>query len=292
MTLDTRIIRVTLSMPGGDVIIDQSLNVKVKVNKAALHIQNRASIDVVGLSKSLREQLLSQFTAWNKRLVDQGRASQKWINVKIQAGYKTSRGEQISTIFKGQVVLCEPTMPPPNVGVRITCFTRQIDKTAFVSEPAPHSTTFARYVEWAAGQMGFGANFVCETSYNDVVISNPARSISVVSGLLIDIQSIHRPNVAAFVDDDVLIVKDRNKIINPAEVADIKRFIGIPTWTEWGAEFRCMFDGYIKLAQAVEVTSELNPSLNGRYVVTMLEYELTSRDIPFYVKVNGSPPAQ
>jgi len=250
MTLDTRILRVILSMPGGDVTLDQSINLKIKISKAALAIQSRAAIDVTGMSKSLREQLLSQFTAWNKRLVDSGRASQKWINVKIQAGYKTTRGELVSTVFKGQVVLCEPTAAPPNVGVRITCFTRQIDKTAFVSEPAPASTTFYRYVEYAAKQMGFGANFVCETSFNDVVISNPARSILVVSALLIDIQSMYRPNVAAFVDDDVLIVKDRNRIINPSEVANVTKFIGIPTWNEWGIEFRCMFDGYIKLAQA------------------------------------------
>lgn len=297
MALNNRILTVTLHMPGGDVMLDQSINMKVRIHKAALAIQNRATIDIIGLTGSLREQLLSQFTAFNQRKVVAGQIPQNWINVEIQAGFDrpksqtTDAASQPSTIFKGQVVICELTSSPPNIGVRLTCFTRQIDRSSYVSAPAPDQTTFYEYVSWAAGQMGFGNNFVCETSYNDVVINNPARSILVLSALLIDIQDMYKPDVAAFVDDDLLIVKDRNKILNPEQAAQISEFVGVPTWTEWGVSFTCLFDQSVKLAQAATLNSKMNPSLNNSYVILELEYDLTTRDTPFYVKANASPPA-
>jgi len=292
MAMKARRLRVTLSLPYGDVVLTEELKMNIRVFKAALAIQNRASIDVVGLSQKLREQLLSQFTAWNKRLVETGQKKQEWVNVKIEAGYADEQfNETISTVFVGQVVLVQPTSPPPNIGVRITCYSRQIDKTAFVSAPAPAQTTFFGYVKWAAEQMGFGSNFVCDTSYNNVIIQNPARSILTNAALLVDIQNIYRPDVAAFIDDELLIVKDRNKIINLGDSANLTEFVGVPCWTEWGVEGTVMYDGAVKMAQAATFTSLMNPSVNGIYVTTELEYDLSSRDRPFYVRVSGSPPA-
>jgi hypothetical protein len=291
MALKERVLKVTLSMPGGDIVLDAELKLNVRIRKAALAIQSRATVDIVGLSKTLREQLLSQFTAWNRRQVATGQTAQNYIDVKIEAGYITNGIDNSSIVFTGQVVLAELTSPPPNIGIRITCFTRQIDKTSFISSPAPSQTTFFKYVEWAAGQMGFGTSFICETSYNDVTIYNAARSILTSSALLLDIQNMYRPDVAAFVDDDVLIVKDRNKIINPGDIAEINEFIGIPCWTEWGVEFTAMFTGSVRLAQGAKLTSIMNPSLSGVYVITEIDYDLTSRDRAFYVKASGSPPA-
>lgn len=298
MALRNRVLTVILSLPDRTVTLEQDLNLKIKINKAALAIQNRATIDIIGLTGSLREQLLSQFTAWNQRQVESGQAEQKWVGVEVKAGWSTpskhdvgSNVEQPSTVFKGQVVICELTSTPPNIGVRLTCFTRQIDRTKFVTAPAPDGTTFKAYVTWAAEQMGFGTNFICDTSNNEAIISNPARSIFVASALLIDIQNMYRPDVAAFVDDDLLIVKDRNKILNPSESVQLDEFIGVPTWTEWGVTFTVLFNQGIRLAQGATLTSLMNPSLNGTYVVMEIEYDLTSRDGPFYVKASASPPA-
>ncbi len=298
MALRNRVLIVKLDLPDSTVTLEQDINIKVKIQKAALAIQNRATVDIIGLTGSLREQLLSQFTAFNQRQVEAGQLEQKWVGIEIKAGwsspskYETGTAiEQPSTVFKGQVVICELTSAPPNIGVRLTCFTRQIDRTKFVTSPAPDGTTFKAYVAWAADQMGFGTNFVCETANNETIISNPARSIFVASALLIDIQNMYRPDVAAFVDDDLLIVKDRNKILNPSESVKISEFIGVPTWTEWGVNFVCLFNQGVRLAQGATLESVMNVSLNGTYVVMEIEYDLTSRDGPFYVKANASPPA-
>jgi len=280
-------------MPEGDkVVLDQSLNMRIKINKAAMMLQNRASIDVSGLTTQLRETLLSQFSIWNKRLIDTGVVDRKvWIDVMIEAGWFVDGNDQSSVVFIGQVVSTEPTSPPPDIGIRINCYSRQIDKTTFVTSMAPSSITFSDYVAWAAGQMGLGTNFICDTSYNDVILSNPSRSSFVRSALLIDIQNQYRPDVAAFIDDNLLIVKDVNKLINPKAIPKLTELIGIPSWTEWGVEFVVLMNGAVKLANGVDIKSKMNPSMNGQYVVMTLEYDLCSRDKPFYVKGGASPPA-
>lgn len=292
MSLKTRVLRATFTMESGDVVLDQGLQLRVRVNKKALAIQNRATIEVVGLTTQFRETLLSKFTAWNLRALNMAAIAESLVQVKIEAGYVVDGTEQSSVIFKGQVALCEPTSGPPNIGVRITCFSRQVDKSNFISSNAPSSTTFYQYVQWAGKQMGFSdENIICDTSYNGVTVGNPARSMLAHQSLLIDIQDMYKPNVAAFIDDDQLIVKDRNKIINTNAITDVKSFVGIPSWTEWGVDFTTMFLIAVRVASGVNLTSTMNPSLNGQYVVMEIDYSLTSRDRDFYMKISANPPS-
>lgn len=279
-------------MPTGDVELTEQLNLKVRVSKAALNIQNKATIEVAGLSTELRAQLLTQFTAWNKRLVSEIIIqNQPYVNVTISAGYLENGIISLSTVFVGQVVLCEPASPPPDIVVKITCFTRQVDKTSFITSLPPTKMRFYDFVAWAANEMGFGTNFRCDTSYNDREITNPSGSFYTRGSLLINIQDMYRPDVVAFVDDEVLIVKDRDKVLNPDQVPKLYEFVGIPSWNEWGIEAQVLYDPNIRLANAIEVFSVMNPSMIGQYVVTSLDYDLASRDVPFYVKATGSPPA-
>ncbi len=286
-----RLIRISITIEGQTFKLTEELGLRVKVNKAALSIQNRATVEVTGLTTEMREGLLSQFTAWNKRLVDSAQIQGKYARITIEAGYASQGKEDLSIIFLGDVVLVDPVSGPPDIGVRITAFSRQIDKTRWISNVAPAKMTFYNLVAWAAEQMGFGTNFVCETSYNDKEIENPARSMHIVGSLVIYIQDLYKPDVAAFIDDDVLIVKDRNKIVSRASLVPVNKLVGAPSWNEWGMEFVTMFDPAIRLAGGIALTSKMNPGINGNYVLTSLEYDLTSRERAFYVKGAGSPPA-
>lgn len=298
MALSNRVLKVTISLPGGDVVLDQGLQLDISVYKAALAIQSRATVTAMGLSTTLRQQLLSQFTAWNKRKVETGGADPNWIGIKVEAGYAVESpnggvNNQTAVVFVGQIVLVDPVSGPPNIGVRITCYTRQVDKTKFVTVPSPEAPTFQQYVVWAAGQMGFGdkLTFDCSPDIANRIIQNPSRSTYVASALLIDIQNTFRPDVAAFVDNDQLIVKDRNRIINVGAISNVTEFIGTPVWTEWGVTWTTLMDPTVALAQAAKLTSIMNPGVNGTYVITELEYQLSSRSNPFYVKASGAPPA-
>jgi hypothetical protein len=305
MPLNNRVLTVAIGLPSGTVTLTQSLTLRVKIRKAALQVQNSATIEIMGMTTSLRLQLLSQFTAWRARQVASGQTPQSFIPVTIAAGYQStasssnntngstsnSNTSQSATIFVGYITLVEPSSPPPNIGVRIQAFTRQIDKTQFLTQAAPTSATFKQLVAFAAKQMGLANNYYCNTSIDNKVFYNGFRTIYTVGGLLIGIQELQYTNVAAFIDDDRLIVKDRNAILNSSAVVPLDEFIGTPLWNEWGVEWSTLMNTNIKLASAAALTSSMNPGVNGTYVITELEYDLSSRDGPFYVKAMGSPPA-
>lgn len=279
-------------MPSGDVVLDQSIFLHVRIQKDVLAIQNRATVDVIGLTSSLRSFLLSNFSAFQNRQVQQGATPQTYIPVKIEAGWQTSDGTiNTSVVFLGDVVLCEPGSGPPDIATRITCYTHQIDKTSYTSEIPPSSSTFKEYVAWAARQMGFGNNFTCETSIDNITLENQSSSTVLIGALIWDIQDVNKPNVAAFIDDDRLVVKDANKILDPTNNAKIDQFIGTPSWQEWGMSFTTLFDPNVLLAHGVDLTSIMNPTLNRSYVITALDYDLASREPPFYVTGRGAPPA-
>ncbi|KWE57500.1 hypothetical protein [Burkholderia sp. MSMB2157WGS] len=290
MALGSRILKVTFSLQNGDVVLDETIEMRVRIRKLALAIQSKCSIDVMNLSGTLRETLLSQFTQWRYRNVVAGLADPNYVNVKVEAGYRSVDRDLATTIFEGQVVTATPISGPPTIGIRLDCFSRQIDKTAFVTEPAPASGTFKSYVEWAGRQMGVEQT-ICDTSYNNKVLNNQFATANTVSSLIIQIQDAFKPAVVAFVDNNKLIVRDLNKAINLSKIANVTEFIGTPMWNDWGVEFNCLMNTEISLVNAASITSKLNPSLRGTYVVSGIEYDLTSRDTPFYMKVSGLPPA-
>ena len=148
-------------------------------------------------------------------------------------------------------------------------------------------------VAFAAKQMQFGDRFECDTSHNDDVIPNAMRGIAVISALLIEIQGYYSSDVVAFIDDDFLYVKDRDKLVNPDDKVIVTEFIGTPIWQEWGVQFKTLFDPNLRLAHAASLVSKMNPTVNDiDYLIYTLQYELASRDTPFYAQCLGSPPSR
>ncbi|MBC8640174.1 hypothetical protein IAG25_25415 [Caballeronia sp. EK] len=282
---------------GTNVILNETFDLRVRVTKACLALQSQAIIEVTNLPAAFRQQLMSQFSAWNQnqRLVNG--VQQPYIDVYIAAGYEwvDDNGQtqnNLGQIFHGQVAMCDQVGVPPNLAVRIVCYTKQVNKTRFVVTDPPYQQSFRQFVLWAGNEMGFdNEHIICDTSQDNQIITNMFRSRSSVASLLPRIQDQYNPNVAAFIDDDFLYVKDLTKIINKDDVITLNEFIGPPNWTEWGVEGTVFVDPAIRLAVAAKFESILNPSMNGVFIVLQLQYWLASRRGPFYVTVNGSPPA-
>lgn len=307
MPLGKRNLTVTLAMPSGNVVLDASLDMKVKIAVSALAVQSMCEITVTNLSVQLRSSLLSQFTAWNKRNIESGKVpqvvpsgqtptlgtQQSYVNVAVTAGYENpGQPSNAVQIFAGQVVLAKPFGELPNMGFKITCFTQQLSKVTWTTQVPPGQMTFKAYVAWVAGQ--YGVPFVCETSYDDRLITNPGASIHTVGDLLVDLQSYYRPNVAAYFDSraNMIIVKDVNAVITSANTVTIDEFINMPLWDEWGVTFVVLFNPQIVLAGQALLKSVMNPDLNGvGWVINQIDYYLTTRDNPFDMRVHGLPPA-
>src|ERR1700688_1736519 len=127
MSLSSRIITAYIKLnSGATVTLDDTLNIRVRIHKASLEIQNRAIVEVYGLTKTLREQLLSQFSMWNRQKLIAGNPNyQLFAPITIYAGYETQSAQgltsNVATVFVGQVAYVDIISGPPNVGIRLTC---------------------------------------------------------------------------------------------------------------------------------------------------------------------------
>jgi hypothetical protein len=275
---------------GQTVTLDENLMLSIRIKKAALALRNKATINVGGLTQQLREQLLTNFTAYSQRQRTMGELADSYIPVTIQAGYSIGGVATLTQVYKGQIVSCGLVSPPPNVILQIVCYTQQQDTVNFITTQAPSGITYAAYAAWAANQMGL--SLYIDTAYANTIIYNPGRTCFTVSALLLDLQRYDRITIAAYIDDDQLIVKDKNKIINPANILTISEFLGMPTWNEWGINFTVLFNNAIKLAGGVNLMSILNPSINNtNFVIIELDYNLESRDKQFSITANVCPSA-
>lgn len=291
MPLGTRHLKVILKMPGGDVVLDQTLDLRVQIRKKALDAQSTCMIEITNLNTNLREFLLSQFTAFNKRQVKSNTAGSNnpYVNVEIEAGYVEGNLSRTGVIFFGQVVMVNPTSYPPNLTLRIECYTRQLDKLKWMSDVPPEDVTFLEYVQWVGRQLDL--NVICDTKMNNSRNWNSSSSTQVLSQLVIDIQNAYRPDIAAYVEDNFLIVRDIDKVVSSANRVNVTEFVGTPVWNEWGVEFMTLFDPRLTLTSAVSLNSLMNPKLNQDFVIFSVDHDLSARDNPFYTKVYGIPPA-
>lgn len=241
----------------------------------------------------MREDLLSTFTAWNKRRVETtpivARGQNPYVNVTVEAGYSSAGSIATSKVFVGQVVEVKPGRMPPDLSVQIECFTRQLDKTTRRTNPPPENSTFREYAQWVADQTN--SPLICETSFNDSRNWNHSSATQWVYNLIIDLQDMYKPDIVAFYENGTLIVRDKDKVVSIADKVTVSEFIGTPMYTEYGMQFKALFDPRITLVSAVKLNSKMNPSLNGDYVLQTVEYELASREANFYVTGFGSPPS-
>jgi len=317
---DQRILQVAFALPNsgspsgttfdpfdvrsGNVILDQNFNMAVHIKKNSLAYQNTAEITVTNLPQHLRQQLLTNFNQYRYAQFNEQGLKQPMAQVWIKAGYIRSNSGATSSgygsfspqntaaiIYQGDVTMTDLISGPPNITVRIVAQTHFKDMATYLQAIPSNSTTFKQFVIWAGNMMGFDNNHIfCSTSHDSDLIQNPARSIVAVGQLLRFIQDYYHPDIAAYVDDEYMYVRDMNKIINPGEISQIDNFIGVPSWTAWGVRGTVLLDPSIRVGGGAQFTSILNPSMNGLFVVMSLEYHLTSRETPFYVSVEGLPP--
>lgn len=281
---------------------ERYLKMNVKTDKSITQFQNTAEITVAGISAADRTRLLSGFSALNKR--KRSSTSEQTIKdlfpyaqVTITAAYTTEAltGEatvpaEESIVFKGDVVLADLVNVPPNLEVKITAFTRQVDKTKWGLLSPEGQMTYTQCIQWVAKTLGL--TYQINTVHANDIIKNFARDVYTYDSLLMALAKSFDCDVVAYIDDDMLIVKDQKNMIDTNDIPDIDMFVGVPTWFEWGVIFKTFYNPRVKVGGGVNIKSSINQFLNGEYVVGKIVHELSTRDEPFYITVSAYPAAQ
>lgn len=266
MSVDLRRLRVGIQI-GDKINYYEGLRIYAKGKKFANPLQNECEITLSGLRQEVRDHLLTDTSPYNKNKV-----ARKLI---LEVG-RDSIG--LFTIFVGDIVSAEPSSPP-DVDVHIkakTMSSQTLNIVASSTGPMEKLSVIARLV---ANDLAIPLNFqATDKNIANYSFTGPAlrqvRKLQDMGG------------VRAFIDDDVLIVKDYDKTVKDRKLVLNKKsgMVGIPKATENGVEVSYLITGQSALGGKLELQSEINKSLNGDYNINQLEFEVSSHDDPFFYK--------
>lgn len=238
----------------------EGLRVKATGAKSTDPTQNECSVTLSGLSAAVRDSLISATTTATRKLI-------------VEAG-RVSTGT--SRIFVGDIYAGEPSSPP-DVDVLLKAKTGNAlaDKVTVQGGAAlqPLSTIASR----VATDMGVALDFQA----TDKNIANYAYAGAAIKQVL---RMQDMGGVQAFIDDNTLVVKNLGAPLSGRVriVSMDTGMVGIPKRTEDGIEVTYLVDGPSDLGGTLELQSVFNSSLNGRYTINQLKFDINTHEDAFY----------
>lgn len=268
--VDRRVIRVGIEIAGRINWYD-GLRVKASGTKYANPLQNDCSLTISGLSMAVRDRLLTDTSPYNpsptprRLIIDAGRES-----------YGTFR------LFIGDITSAEPG-PPPDVDLVIKAKTENAQAMNVAAVSFGASARVSNIAQQVAKEIGVGLLFeAADKNVANWSFTGPAlklvRRLEEMGG------------VRAFIDDDLLIVKDAGSVIRGAvRVLNLDSgLVGIPKATEKGLDVTFLIDRETKLGGMLRLDSRMNKALNGDYSIDQLKFDVASHEDSFFYQAQCS----
>lgn len=271
--LDPRVIRVTISVNGKNTTLDTRTAVSFCVTKTNNPLMNEAEIRIANLPHNIRDHLLTKLTPFAK-LARKG-------TVMLEVG-RVSTG--LTKLFQGSIVSAMIGQPP-DIVVALKCKTGYYFNGTLCAVSHPACTSLQSICRQSADSMGLSMSFEATdkqiANYNHTgPMGAHVRKIAESGG------------VTAFIDDNELVVTNKGeprKLHNLVVNADTG-MIGVPSFTECGLQCKMLLDTKLRIGGKIEVTSKVNPAVNGTYTAFKIQYEGANRDTPWYMTVSTMPP--
>ena len=268
--IDPRILRVGLEVSGSIRWYESPLAIRVRGSKLANDAQNQCDIAIGNLSRDVRNYLLTETSPFN--------ANRTPKKVYVEAGRQRAG---LSRVFVGEVTAASPTSPP-EIWLEMKAQTGAFEKGNLVARNGRAKDKLSTLAEGVAKDL----NCTLVFQASDKLISNYSFS----GANLKQINALAAAGmVDAYQDDETLVVKDRGKpLSNRVKIirADTG-MVGVPECTERGVKVTILFDADTFLGGEIELTSELNPALDGNYTIYKLDFELSSREEAFYYHIEA-----
>lgn len=261
--LDPRLVQVTIEVNGSINTYDD-IYIKATGTKYANALQNEALITLTNLDKVVQDYILTETSPFNPNRTP-----------KVARLYAGRKSYGTTLIFSGNIV-SSTVSQPPDVTVTLKCLTGNYTKGTVLARNKPG---VASLQEIAAG-IAQDTNTILNFQATNKNISNYN-----FSGAALDqVALLASAGVTAFVDDNILVVKDMGIPItgNSRDLNAGNGMIGIPEITEQGIKVKYLVDNVSKLGGQLNITSDVYPAVNGSYVIYKLGFEISNRDTPFY----------
>jgi hypothetical protein len=268
MELDPRLLEVTIQV-GNDFKTYSNLYIQASGTKYANSLQNECEVQIWNLDRNTQNQIITEANPSNLNRVPK-------ILI-IRAGRK-SYG--VTQIYSGNIVTAIPGSPP-DISLNLKCQSGLFLNGQISSVSLPQ-TNFKQICQNVATGLNSALNFQA----NDKTISN--YNFSGAIGKQVDLLG-KLGDADAFVDDDVLVIKNRNQPL-PGRVKLVSIGTGMldkPELTVFGIKVKYLLDNQTQLGGVIQVRSITNPTANGDYTIYKLSFSVANRDTPFYYIAEG-----
>lgn len=267
--LDERIVRVGIEIDG---VINtyEGLAISATGTRYANANQNECEVKIVNLNTQNRNLILTETSPFNLNKTPK--------KLFLYAGRK-SWGTTL--VFQGNVVTAVPSQPP-DIALTLKCLSENFEKGKVVARSYGANTNLSEISAGVANDL----NATLDFQATDKQISNYTFS----GGALNQVGKLGTSgDIDAYLDNGILVVKDAQVPLSGVLtiVNSSTGMIGQPEITERGIKVKFLIDGQTTVGGAVQVKSKINPAANGTYVIYKLNFEISSRDIPFYWVAEG-----
>lgn len=262
--IDERIVRISIEVDG-EMRTYEGLDLYARGSKKANATQNTCDIRITNVTKAAKNFILTETSLFN--------ANRKPKRVIVEAG-RVSTG--VSRLFFGEVTSATPSQPP-DVALDIKAQTGTFSKGQIVAKSGLPMQGLRSLAQEVAGVLGLSLDFQAQ----DKQIARFAFTGAALR--LVDALAT-AGGVDVFVDDETLIVKTRAAPLagRVRKLDPTSGLIGTPEVTERGVKVKMLLDANTVIGGAIDLTSPLNPAVNGSYTIFGLDFEVASRALPFY----------
>lgn len=268
--VDLRLVSVVIEVNGQLTRYSQPLNISATGTRYGNANQNEAEIKISNLKQQTRDFILTETSPFNPNKTPK--------KIYLYAG-RQSTGE--SLIFFGNVVRAAQSQPS-DITLSLKCLSENYEKGNVIANTFPYNSQLSEISQKVATDIGASLNFQA----TEKTIAN----FNFSGGALDQVRKLaEMGEIDAYVDNGVLVVKDsRIPLSNITTIVNKNTgMIGQPEITEQGIKVKFLIDGQTTVGGSLQLTSELNPAVNGTYVVYKLGFEINSREEPFYWIAEG-----
>lgn len=264
--LDKRLLRVGIEV-NGKLNVYENLAITCQGFKSGSPIQNECNITIANLDKNTRDFLETEGNPYNRIRTN------KRSRIIVEAG-RESTGYFV--LYRGDIVSVGGTQPP-DIVTSIRALTADTFKGKIVTNSSTPVTPVSSIAKQIADDMGLSLQF--EATDKDIANYNYTGSAEK------QVERIYYlGNYSAFIDDDKLVVIDRDKPLTNQirKLSPSTGLIGKPEWIDNGVRVKFFVDNFTKVGTNLQLESPIYPSFNGNYKIVKLAFDVANRAQPFY----------
>lgn len=282
---DPRIVRVTVSTSapasGGNIgptqpgaIVFENLDIRVSGIMFTSSTFTQATVRLANLNQGQRNSVLTRASPFFPL-----NGNRQPVNVLVDVG-RVSWGKTFR-LFEGTCWASEVT-PAPDMSLTLTSLTNSFETSVVGANIEGEVSPITKIARNIAIRYGWNLNVNIKHDRNILNFNYNGSGQDAIKAL----EQIGGLNV--FLVNGTLTVMDAGSFVGPtAPVSAANGMVGIPQACEMGVRVKTLIRPDIQIGGAFQLSSQVNPAVNGTWFIKQLRFEVTSRDDPFWYDILG-----